>query len=1189
MVKKIKTTMRALSLFLIVVLCASMCSVFALPVIDTTKTGSITIYKLDKTRIEIDGKTKTLADNPATGKESEEVYNELINNGSTYTIGNGQTSKGYAIKGVVYSYLKVADIVQYSEIVSGETKVMVLYEMDDTQDAALLAALGLKNEDAYPVQAGNSFTPASGKHYFESAVLTTALQTKLNQNSIALKNALETYMDDQNAGTFDPTDGEGKTTKNNLPLGLYLIVETSVPEMVTSTTAPFFVSIPMTEQVDDNSGALQASSTRPRYYYYSSIQTAVSDANEGTVGENEDAEQGTAVVSLFVDNSGLPNIVLLQNTTITSGLLFKRNAVLDLNGHKITAELGNPESHAYAVLVSRGYSLRINGQTLGSAIESNTGSGPAVTLLYNHIGSYLEVLGGEYTVNGAETTIGVCVRNYGNVLLKDMTINATAQKVGGITSGSGSVSLRQNNNIQNVTVNVVGLSDSTRAIDIQNAESTLISNCHLYANSDTESGRIYGIYINNTSKPTIIQNSEIVADSNYHFADGSYTVLSTGINAGTMCSYLLLQNCTVKGCHASAELHCSTDIDGGYYSSSGHGTYFTGSDAIYRVQGATLDNLYKGTHSTTNEHVSGAYIGGSQTSANIKIYADNTVVSGTSQSWVLRGTVGETNNALYISNSSINSKKIRIDNDTHKVYLGEGNDFTAADSTMPAAFVETNQNYSFVPQTTSADYNGQAIVGDLTPTIEIVPSTENSNSEAGAWLYDVVLYPKNLTGIPELEKLVRESKTDTGKNNGTDDITDGYAHTATASSGDKIDYLLLSRLPSITSETTGLTMYAFTDTLCKGLEYNGNPAALTMLKGNYNASDVSIKFFEDAACTTEITTWTADSGKFTVTYGTADNDATTMTVAMTAAGLREINSSTAVYPSSASERGYGSCYMKIMYSATMNQNADVVCGDASNQNTVTLTWKRSNMDYYDTLTDDCHVYTYSIEVEKQFDPVSTDFSSVEFKLYNTTDGCWVAAERISDGVYYVKGENKPAGWVSGSATEYSAGSPLVPGSTGTLRICGLEDDLYRLTETRTANGYNLLASPILIQITATGDTNRSCDIYSTDNRGVWQNKYSDSRYANTPYSQTKMTHDLLTGSATINGDTIEMKAEGSSSNAIVPLTIINGVGYQMPKTGAAGTKRMVVFGILGMCAGAGVIIYIIRRKKNDDDDDDTVD
>lgn len=51
----------------------------------------------------------------------------------------------------------------------------------------------------------------------------------------------------QRAGTaMDLTSDMGVTSKDNLDLGLYLIVETKVPEEVVSTTDPFFVSIPMT-------------------------------------------------------------------------------------------------------------------------------------------------------------------------------------------------------------------------------------------------------------------------------------------------------------------------------------------------------------------------------------------------------------------------------------------------------------------------------------------------------------------------------------------------------------------------------------------------------------------------------------------------------------------------------------------------------------------------------------------------------------------------------------------------------------------------------------------------------------------------------------------------------------------------------------------------------------------------------
>ena len=50
-----------------------------------------------------------------------------------------------------------------------------------------------------------------------------------------------------NGGTAMPeTDENGYSKVDGLAQGLYLLVETKVPENVTATTAPFLVSLPMT-------------------------------------------------------------------------------------------------------------------------------------------------------------------------------------------------------------------------------------------------------------------------------------------------------------------------------------------------------------------------------------------------------------------------------------------------------------------------------------------------------------------------------------------------------------------------------------------------------------------------------------------------------------------------------------------------------------------------------------------------------------------------------------------------------------------------------------------------------------------------------------------------------------------------------------------------------------------------------
>ena len=178
--------------------------------------------------------------------------------------------------------------------------------------------------------------------------------------------------------------------------------------------------------------------------------------------------------------------------------------------------------------------------------------------------------------------------------------------------------------------------------------------------------------------------------------------------------------------------------------------------------------------------------------------------------------------------------------------------------------------------------------------------------DGSEWNYDVTVYPKNQTGNPDLEKTVREAKSSTGKNTGNlTDIGDSYAHTASASIGDTVDYQIISTLPTITSKASALSEYTYVDTLSKGIKYDKN--------------DVVIEFFKDAGCTDKIVTWAENSGKFTVGY---DDTANTMTIKMTESGLAEINEATSVYTDSV-KCGYSDCAMRITYAATLTADAQL--------------------------------------------------------------------------------------------------------------------------------------------------------------------------------------------------------------------------------------------------------------------------
>ena len=389
--------------------------------------------------------------------------------------------------------------------------------------------------------------------------------------------------------------------------------------------------------------------------------------------------------------------------------------------------------------------------------------------------------------------------------------------------------------------------------------------------------------------------------------------------------------------------------------------------------------------------------------------------------------------------------------------------------------------------------------------------------DGAAWNYDVTVYPKNQTGNPDLEKTVREAKNSTGKNTGSlTDIKDGYEHTATASVGDTVDYQIISTLPTITSKASSLSEYTYVDTLSKGIRYNKN--------------DVVIEFFKDAGCTDKIAKWDESSGKFTVAY---DDTANTMTIRMTDTGLAEINEAATVYTDSV-KRGYSDCTMRLTYAAALT--ADAKMGDTDNPNGVVLTWRRTNNTYFDTLKDCCHVYTYGIDVLKQFSDNGGNVKNVKFRLHNDTDDCYIIAEQ-KDGVYYAKG----------LTAKKSDATTFIPNAQGHIVVKGLEDDAYSLTEIATDKGYVLLKDAVKIVIkTAENGTCEQCGA------------------------------KLPTASATVNGKDASM----TDGNAIVPLTVVNNPGFDLPKTGGYGVWMFTIGGVALLGAAAFIVIRS-RKHKNE--------
>ncbi len=186
-------------------------------VIDTSKTGSITIHKYDLT----------------AAKKGGVNVDQFTSTGKQNTAAEEALSK-YAIKGVEFSYLRVGDVEQQSE----GGKVQMIYEVPDE----LQKILDLADSDAAKKE--------GSKTYFTSQKINDKLASALEDNT-ATKDKLEEYMG-KSGTAMSQTDASGVTSKDKLPLGLYLIVETKLPEDVTYTTNPWFVQLPSTDAEGDD-------------------------------------------------------------------------------------------------------------------------------------------------------------------------------------------------------------------------------------------------------------------------------------------------------------------------------------------------------------------------------------------------------------------------------------------------------------------------------------------------------------------------------------------------------------------------------------------------------------------------------------------------------------------------------------------------------------------------------------------------------------------------------------------------------------------------------------------------------------------------------------------------------------------------------------------------------------------------
>lgn len=226
--------------------------------------------------------------------------------------------------------------------------------------------------------------------------------------------------------------------------------------------------------------------------------------------------------------------------------------------------------------------------------------------------------------------------------------------------------------------------------------------------------------------------------------------------------------------------------------------------------------------------------------------------------------------------------------------------------------------------------------------------------------------------------------------------------------------------------------------------------------------------------------------------------------------------------------------IRVTYTATLNDSA--VLGTDGNVNTAYLEY--SNNPYtstsWKTQTDSAKVYTYGLDISKvDKDNHETFLPGAEFQLYASQNDATnktnpIKFVMVSEGVYRRATANDTE-----AITTLSVGASGA--LTGKLTLKGLDEATWYLLETKAPDGYNLLAAPVEVEVTDT-------DAGELD--GKVQGSAEDA-----------------TGEAV----------------ALVPLTVENDDGFQLPITGGMGTILFTAVGVALM--GAAVVLVIVAVKK----------
>lgn len=446
--------------------------------------------------------------------------------------------------------------------------------------------------------------------------------------------------------------------------------------------------------------------------------------------------------------------------------------------------------------------------------------------------------------------------------------------------------------------------------------------------------------------------------------------------------------------------------------------------------------------------------------------------------------------------------------------------------------ISQKENLVQVNQTPSADIE---VPDDGYYVIEEAALGENgvNNDEGAMTSYLLGLYSAAdgaeitvKSSMPSVEKKIQEN-VKTGNWEDDDKYGDRYNDTADFCIGDTVPFKLIGTLPE-TLSSYNTYKYVFHDTLGKEFTVAGGTLqnfAVTGVKiggkditdgynvkaeaGTDGVTNITVSF-DDIKSVIKANNITFDKNTTVeVTYDAVLN------VKAEIGKLGQINEVYLEYSNNPNNGGEGTSKTPVDKVIAFTYELDVTKVDGVNHDT--------------KLKDAKFVLTRTVNEQTQYAVLTSDFKVDK----------WITGTFAFD---------ESTGEVTGEDAE----KPTVVSSdaNGEFKFIGLDDGTYYLTETKAPTGYNKLADPIELTISANTNNTQNDDTINGE-------------------ELTEL--NIKVGSNTTGGDL----DKGS-----VAATIENNSGSQLPSTGGIGTTMFYVGGGV-LVAGAGVLLITKKRAKKD--------